>query len=68
MKKIMLNIEGMACEECENRIKNSVGAIEGIKEVKASHVNGTVEILAEENVNAEIIKEKINDIGFKVKD
>lgn len=68
MKKIMLNIKGMACEGCENRIKNSVGTIEGIKEVKASHVNGTVEILAEENVNAEIIKEKINDIGFKVKD
>ena len=30
MKEIILNVEGMACEGCENRIQNSLKNIEGI--------------------------------------
>ena len=67
MKEINLNVEGMACTGCENRIKNAVKTIEGVQEVEANHENGIVKIVAEDNVNKEEIKEKIDSIGFDVK-
>ena len=37
MKEIILNVEGMMCEGCENRIKNALGTIEGVIDVSAKH-------------------------------
>ncbi len=68
MKEIILNVEGMACGGCENRIQNAISIIEGIKEVKADHVKGIVKITAKEDIDVNKIKEKIDGIGFFVKD
>lgn len=68
MKEIVLKVEGMMCEGCENRIQNAVNNIEGVEKVVANHNTGIVTITANENANQEAIKEKINDIGFEVKD
>ena len=42
MKHIELNVEGMMCENCENRIKNSVSMLDGVKNVKASRIDKKV--------------------------
>lgn len=68
MKEIELNVEGMHCEGCENRIKNVLKTVEGVKEVEASHKEGKVKVEAEENTNLEEIKERIEDLDFKVVD
>ena len=68
MKEIILNVEGMMCEGCENRIKNAVGAIDGVVDVSAKHDTGIVKVIAKENVTEDLIKERIEDIGFSVKD
>ena len=68
MKKIILNIEGIECSGCENRIQNAVSKIEGIENVIANHEDVTLIINAKENVNENEIKEKIEDLGFMVKD
>lgn len=68
MKQIKLNVEGIECAGCENRIKKAVINIEKVMQVVASHVEGTVLIDAEEGVNETQIKEKINDLGFIVKE
>ena len=68
MKEIVLKVEGMMCEGCENRIKNAVGAIDGIVDVSAKHDTGVVKVIAKENVTEDMIKERIEDIGFSVKD
>jgi len=65
MKEIVLKVEGMACEGCENRIQNAVKNMEGIEKVVANHKEGTV-IIVEEEARIEEVKEKIEDIGFKV--
>ena len=44
MKEIKLNVEGMVCTGCENRVKNVLSDIEGIEKVEANHENGTVYI------------------------
>lgn len=68
MKKIILKVEGIECEGCEKRIQNTVRMIEKVQEVVASHENGTVSVMVEEGVKEQEIKEKIEDIGFKVKE
>ena len=65
MKEIILNVEGMECEGCENRIQNSLKNIEGIEKVVANHKEKIVTIVGE-NVDIDKVKERIEDIGFKV--
>ena len=67
MKKITIKVNGMHGTGCENRIKNAVKTISGVDEVEANHENGVVKVKAEDNVNKEEVKEKINSIGFDVK-
>lgn len=67
MNKIKINVEGMHCEGCENRIKNSLKEVEGIINVQANYKTGEVTI-EEENSNLEEIKEQIEDLGFEVKE
>lgn len=64
MKEIIIKVEGMACEGCENRIQNALKNIEGIEKVVANHKEGKVTIIGE-NVDIDKVKERIEDIGFK---
>lgn len=66
MKEIILKVQGMACEGCENRIQNALRNMEGIENVVANHKEGTVTVTANENLINDI-KEKIEDLGFDVK-
>ena len=66
MKEMIFNVEGMMCEGCENRIKNAVSSIDGVIDVSAKHDTGIVKVLTRENVTEDIIKEKIEDLDFKV--
>lgn len=68
MKEINLQVEGMHCEGCENRIKNSLSTIDGIDEVVANHNDGTVTIKTNKEVDLEKIKEIIDDLGFEIKE
>lgn len=68
MKETIIKVEGMVCEGCENRVQNALKAIEGIENVVANHTNGTVTINSKEEVTEASMKEKIEDIGFEVKE
>lgn len=65
MKEFIIKVEGMACEGCEKRIQNALKNMEGIENVVANHKEGTVTITAE-NIVLDKVKEKIEDIGFRV--
>lgn len=66
MKEIKLKVEGMVCGGCENRVKNTLKDMPEVEEVVASHVEGTVVITLNKDVDLEILKEKIEDLGFEV--
>lgn len=65
LKKV-IKVEGMKCTGCENRIKNVLEEVKEIENVKADFKTGLVEITTNSEVNDELIKEKINDLGFEV--
>lgn len=66
MKEIIIKVNGMVCAGCENRIKNALSQIEGVKDVEASFEAGSVKIKADEKVTKEKIEDIITDIGFEV--
>ena len=66
MNKIILNVNGIACGGCENRIQNAIKNIEGVTNVIADHNNGKVTITLNKDVAKETLIEAIEDIGFEV--
>jgi copper chaperone CopZ len=68
MEEIKLNVNGMVCGGCEKRVVNAVSTIEGVKEVIANYNEGTVVVKSDIKISEDIIKEKIEDIGFEVKE
>ncbi len=66
MKNIELKVSGMMCNGCENRVQNALMQIDGVKEVKASYIEGVVRVFVKEDVNEEAIKAIIEDIGYNV--
>ena len=68
MKEIIIKVEGMVCNGCENRVQNALKQIDGVENVVASYKAGTATITLSKDVSKDVIKEKIEDIGFEVKD
>lgn len=66
MKETIINVKGMVCGGCENRVKNVIENIEGVKNVKADHNTGKVTVTSNDEVLESIMREKIEDIGFEV--
>ena len=68
MKETIIKVEGMVCNGCENRVQNALRTIKGVENVNADHVNGVVIVSSSNEVEEKSLKEKIQDIGFKVKE
>lgn len=69
MKELELNVKGMVCGGCENRIKNVISSLKEVKEVNASHETGKINIIFTKEVSEEIKEEiikKIEQIEFEV--
>lgn len=68
MKEITVMVEGMMCGGCETRIQNALKAQKEVQEVRASHTDGKVVISLKEDLAESVIREKIENLGFKVKE
>ena len=66
MKETIINVKGMVCGGCENRIKNALRDLKDIEKVEANYKTGEVKILANENVERKAMEDVIEDIGFEV--
>lgn len=68
MKEVKLAVDGIECTGCENRIVNSLNMVDGIQEVIASHIAGTVVVKMNDAVDINSIKKHIDDLGFEVRE
>lgn len=66
MRETIINVKGMVCGGCENRIKNGLEEIKGVEKVEADYKTGIVKILANENIERKAMEDTIEDIGFEV--
>ena len=66
MKDIVLNIEGMKCEGCVNRIKNVLSMVKGVHSYDVSLEDKRLLVsVKNEKVLGEVTR-KIEVLGFKV--
>jgi len=64
----ILKVEGMSCSHCENAVKKSVGALNGIDSVEVSLQEKTVTVeFDSEKVSVKTISDTIEDQGYDVK-
>ena len=66
MKETIINVKGMVCNGCENRVKNALKTIDGVEDVEANYTNGIVKVKSKDEVEESTLKDKIEDIGFEV--
>jgi len=67
MKKTVLNVDGMSCLHCENAVKKSVVALDGVETVIVDLSGKTVTIeYDEEKVSIDDIKMAIEDQGYDI--
>ena len=64
--KIKYNVSNMHCTGCENRIKNSLKMIKGVKSVLADYNTGEVIVELKNEKVSEKIKELLNNLDFPV--
>lgn len=65
--QIIITVEGMTFD-CENRIKQALERINGVDRVIVNTENRKVFIeFDDEKINGQLIRETIEDEGFKVK-
>lgn len=68
MQKLMLNVEGMSCSHCENRVKNAVDALGGVSSVVVSLSEKTVSVEIDPSaVTEKQVKAAIEEQGYEVK-
>jgi Cu2+-exporting ATPase len=61
-----LKIEGMMCPHCEATVKKTLEAMPQVKEAVVSHTAGTAVITLNEDVSTEILKNAVEEQGYKV--
>ena len=64
--KIKYNVSNMHCTGCENRIKNSLKMIKGVKGVLADYNTGEVIVELKNEKVSEKIKDLLNNLDFPV--
>lgn len=67
MENVTLNVKGMSCGHCVKAVEGSVGALEGVNEVRVNLEAGQVDVsFNEQQVTVDKIKEAIDDQGYDV--
>ncbi|MGN1346011.1 MAG: heavy-metal-associated domain-containing protein [Eubacteriales bacterium] len=66
MVKITVDVEGMACGMCEAHINDAVRKSFPIRKVTSSHTKGKTEILSEQPLDDDKLKQAITEAGYTV--
>jgi copper chaperone len=67
MERIVLQVSGMSCSGCEERLGTVLRRVEGVRAAMADHVCGRVEVrVGSEFSDPALLAERIEAAGFQV--
>ncbi|WP_298800434.1 heavy-metal-associated domain-containing protein [uncultured Pseudonocardia sp.] len=67
MQTVSLQVEGMSCGGCEERLGAVLRRVEGVREVRAQHTSGRVQVrCGPELADPAVLARRIVDAGFTV--
>lgn len=64
--KLIIEIEGMMCPHCEERVATTLKSIFNTEKVKVNHKKKEAVVKTNQDLQDELIKEKIKEIGYEV--
>ena len=64
-ESITLDVGGMTCEGCSNRVKSALESIQGVNSADVSHESG-IAIVVHQNVSRKIMTSSVQKIGYIV--
>ncbi len=64
--KIIVHIEKMSCQHCAKKVEDALKELESIKKVKVNLEKKIAEVTLNDNLEDQIIKDKIEDLGYVV--
>lgn len=67
MVKVIMEVEGMHCPMCENRVNNAVKALVAPQSISSSAKDNKTEFVASQAPDEAAVRAAIEDIGFTVK-
>lgn len=62
-----IEIEGMHCEGCVNRVTNVLSSIPGVKKCDVSLEGKKADLILSKEVDDSVFRERIESIGFQMK-
>ena len=62
---VSLEVGGMTCEGCSNRVKSALESIQGVNSADVSHESG-IAIVVHQNVSGKIMTSSVQKIGYTV--
>ncbi len=68
METLTLEVHGMSCGGCEQRVRDAVGALDGVASVTPEHIGDEVEVTYDAaRLGAGEIAAAISGLGFDVR-
>lgn len=61
-----MNIKGMMCEHCENRVKKCLLQLPQVEEAVVSHKEGTAVVALKEDISEDVLKKAVEDQDYEV--
>ncbi len=61
-----IKIEGMTCKHCQMRVEKTLSSLDGVEKVTVDLEKGLAHVQSNTSLNQTILKEKIDDAGYKV--
>ena len=65
LESLTLDVGGMTCDSCSNRVKSALESIQGVNSADVSHESG-IAIILHQNVSKEIMTSSVQEIGYTV--
>ena len=65
--EITIKVEGMMCQHCEKRVRDTLEAFDEIESVVADHISGTVKLRLKGEADLKKIKKAVSSAGYKMK-
>lgn len=66
MIKTTLKIDGMMCGMCESHINDTIRRSFKVKKVSSSHLKGITEIISENQLDENALREAVDKTGYRI--
>ena len=66
MSTVTVTVTGMSCGHCATSVREEVGSIPGVSAVDVDLASGKVTIDSEQQVDADAIKDAVEEAGYEL--